>query len=56
MLVPLLLAVVVLLIAIKADKVGLLAIDTGGELLLAYHEVPPTLSTTTEYQHQAFIR
>jgi len=56
MLVSPLLALAVLLITTEVDKAGLLAIDTGWELLLAYHAVPPALSTTTEHQHQAFIR
>jgi hypothetical protein len=34
------LALVVLLVAVEADKTGLLAVDAGGELLLAHHAVP----------------
>jgi hypothetical protein len=55
MLVSPLLALAMLLIIAEADKAGLLAVDAGGELLLAYHEVPPTPSTSSKHQHQAFI-
>ena len=55
MLVSPLLALAMLLVTAEADKIGLLAVDAGGELLLAYHVVPPAPSTTSEHQHQAFI-
>jgi hypothetical protein len=45
-----------LLVTAEVDKVRLLAIDAGGELLLAYHAVASAPSTTTKHQHQAFIR
>jgi hypothetical protein len=56
MLVSPLLVLVMLLVTTEADKARLLAIDTGWELLLAYHVVPPALSTTTKHQHQALIQ
>jgi hypothetical protein len=45
-----------LLIIAKANKTGLLALDAGGELLLAYHAIALAPSTATKHQHQAFFR
>jgi hypothetical protein len=49
------LSLVVLLVAVEADKVGLLVVDIVGELL-AHHAVPPAPFAATEHQHQPFIQ
>ena len=49
------LALVVLLIVAEADKIGLIVVHAGGELL-AHLAVPPASFAVTEHQHHAFIQ